>query len=249
MNRMTVAAAAAAIASALASTTAYAADVTALVTNALKSTVPELAPAFEKTTGHKLKATFGSTGVLKGRIDKGESADVAIFGAEAIDQLAKEGKVVGATRTAIARAGLGIAIRQGAPKPDLSTTEAFKKTMLAAKSVSYNGRGLTGEYLKVLFQRLGIAEAIKAKHKDGGGAELVGKGEAEIGITQASEVALVAGVELAGVLPKEIQNYTPFAGALVDHTPQPDGAAALLKLLTSPEAAKVMKAKGIEPRS
>lgn len=245
-----IAALAAALVLALASTTAArAADVNALVTNALKSTVPELAPAFEKSSGHKLKVTFGSTGQLKARIDKGEAADVAVFGAEAIDSLAKEGKLVPRTRTAIARSGLGIAIRKGAPKPDVGTTEAFKKTLLAAKSVSYNGEGLTGDYLKVLFQRLGIADAIKAKHKDGGGAEVVGKGEAEIGISQASEVELVAGVELGGVLPKEIQNYTPFAGAVVDHTPQPDGAAALLKFLTSPEAAKVMKAKGLEPQS
>ena len=145
------------------------------------------------------------------------------------------------------RSGLGIAIRSGTPKPDVSTTEAFKKTLLAAKSISYNEAGLTGDYLKVLFQRLGIADAVKAKFKNGAGAELVGKGESDIGITQASEVALVPGVELGGIMPADIQNYSVFAAAVTAHAQHADAAKALLKFLTSPEAAKVMKSKGLEP--
>ncbi|MEA2902936.1 MAG: molybdate transport system substrate-binding protein [Alphaproteobacteria bacterium] len=228
-------------------TAARAAEVTALVSNALTSTFEELAPQFEKSTGHKLKVSFGSTDPLKVRVEKGEAVDFALFGEGAIDGLVRQGKLVASTRAIVARSGLGIAIRTGAPKPDLGTTEAFKKTLLAAKSISYNEQGLTGDYLKVLFGRLGIADAIKAKHKNGSGAELVGKGESDIGITQASEVALVPGVELGGRLPAEIQNYSTFAVAVGASAKAPDAAGALLKLLASPEALRVMKAKGLEP--
>jgi molybdate transport system substrate-binding protein len=149
----------------------------------------------------------------------------------------------------VARSGLGIAIRKGAPRPDTSTTEAFKRTLLAAKTISFNERGLTGIYLWGLITRLGITDAIKAKYKDGSGAELVSKGESEIGLTQASEVALVAGVELGGLLPQEIQNYTLFAGAIAANAKQPAAGKALLDFLAAPETIKVMKAKGLEPAS
>jgi molybdate transport system substrate-binding protein len=225
------------------------AEITALVSNALKTSLPELAPQFEKATEHKLKLTFGSTDPLKVRIEKGEAVDVALIGEGAIDELIKQGKIVAATRTIITRSGLGVAIRKGAPKPDLSTAEAFKNTLLAAKSISYNERGLTGIYLKALFARLGITDAVKAKYKDGSGAALVGKGETEIGLTQASEVALVDGVELGGTLPAEIQNYTVFPAAITTSAKDPDAAKALLKFLISPEAVRVMKAKGLYPAS
>ena len=228
---------------------ASAAEITALVTNALKTSLPELAPQFEKATEHKLKLTFGSTDPLKVRIEKGEAVDFAVIGDGAIDALIKQGKLVAATRTVITRSGLGVAIRKGAPKPDLSTTEAFKNTLLAAKSISYNERGLTGDYLKVLFARLGITDAVKAKFKDGSGAELVGKGETEIGLTQASEVALVDGVELGGTLPAEIQNYTVFPAAVTVSAKDPDAAKALVRFLTSPDAVRLMKAKGLYPAS
>ena len=235
------------LAIALAPAAANAADIKVVSSNAVKSTLEVLLPQFEKATEHKVTVKWGTAAGLKVDIEKGEVFDFAILTTGGVDDLIKQGKLTAATRTPLVRSGIGVAVRKGAPKPDLSTTEAFKKTLLAAKSISYNGQGLTGDYLKVLFQRLGIADTIKAKHKDGAGAELVGKGESEIGITQASEIELVAGVELGGVLPKEIQNYTPFAGAVVDHAQQHEAAAALLKLLTSPEAAKVMKAKGLEP--
>ncbi len=226
---------------------ASAAEVTALISNALKTSMPEIAPQFEKATGHKLAITFGSTAPLAARIAKGGAVDFAVVGEEAADSLVRQGKLVAATRAVIARSGLGIAIRKGAPKPDLSTVEAFKRTFLAAKSIAYNERGLSGIYLQGLFKRLGIADQLKAKTKDSSGAETVGKGEAEIGVSQASEVLLVAGVDFGGVLPAEIQNYTVFAGAVVTAAREPQAAGALLKFLASPEAMRVMKAKGLEP--
>jgi molybdate transport system substrate-binding protein len=225
---------------------AQAAEVTALITNALKSTLTELTPVFEKATEHKLNVTYGSTEPLKARVEKGEQIDVAVIGADAIDQLLKQNKLVASTRVLVVRSGLGIAIRKGAPKPDTSTTEAFKRTLLAAKSISFNERGLTGIYLWSLFTRLGITDAVRSKYKDGSGAELVGKGESEIGLTQASEVALVAGAELGSLLPAEIQNYTLFAGAIIANAKQPAGGKALLEFLAAPDTIRAMKAKGLE---
>jgi molybdate transport system substrate-binding protein len=248
MNRSSAVAAAAAFALGIACATAgHAAEVTALVSNALKSTLEELAPAFEKTSEHKLKMTFGTTDPLKVRIEKGEAIDLTILGEGAIDDLVKQGKLAAATRVVVTRSGLGVAIRKGAPKPTLATAEDFKRTLLAAKSISYNEVGLTGNYLKVLFERLGITAEVKSRHKNGPGAELVGKGESEIGLTQASEVIPVPGVDLGGLLPAQIQNYTVFAAAVASDAKQAAGAKALLAFLASPEAAKVMKARGLEP--
>ena len=228
---------------------AQAAEVTALITNALKSTLTELVPAFERASEHKLSANYGSTDPLKARVEKGEPIDAAVIGADAIDQLLKQNKLVASSRVVVVRSGLGIAIRKGAPKPDTSTTDAFKRTLLAAKSISFNDRGLTGVYLWSLFTRLGITDAVRSKYKDGSGAELAGKGESEIGLTQASEVVLAAGAELGGLLPTEIQNYTVFAGAIVANAKQPAAGKALLEFLAAPETIKVMKAKGLEPAS
>jgi molybdate transport system substrate-binding protein len=248
MTMKSMAAAAAGLAVVLASATAAgAAEVTALISNALKSTLEELAPQFEKATEHKLKITYGSTDPLKARIEKGEAVDFTILGEGAIDDLVKQGKLVAATRAVVARSGLGVAIRKGAPKPDLGTTEAFKRALINAKSISYNERGLTGVYLKGLFERLAITDVVKAKFKDGPGAELVAKGESELGLTQASEIAPVPGAELAGPLPPEIQQYTVFPAGVGASAKQPDAARALLKFLASPDAIRVMKAKGLEP--
>src|SRR3954447_1750219 len=124
-----------------------AAEVTALISNALKSSLEELAPQFEKASGHKLKATYGSTDPLKEQVEKGAAVDFVILGEGAIDGLIKQGELTASSRAVVARSGLGVAIRKGAPKPDLSTTDAFKRALLAAKSISYNERGLTGVYL------------------------------------------------------------------------------------------------------
>ena len=248
MKSNPMAAAAAGVALMLASaTSANAAEITALVSNALKTVLEELAPPFERATEHKLKIAFGSTDALKARIEKGDAFDLAILGAAAADDLIKQGRLVATTRVDIARSGLGVAIRKGAPKPDLGTTDAFKRTLIGAASIAYSEQGLTGVYLKSLFQRLGITEDLKSKTKNGSGAELVAKGEAEIGMTQASEILPVAGVELAGPLPPEIQQYTVFPAAVGAAAKQADAAKVLLKFLASPDAARVMRAKGLEP--
>jgi molybdate transport system substrate-binding protein len=235
-----------ALAMTLAPLAAKAAEVAFLCSNALKAVMEEIAPQFEKASGHKLAISFGSTNPLKARIEKGEIFDLTILGDVAIEELVKQGKLDAATRVVVARSVLGVAFRKGAPKPDVSTTDAFKRTLLGAKSIAYLDDGLTGTYLKVLFQRLGITENIQSKHKGVRGAEAVARGEVELGITQLSEILYQTGAELAGLLPPEIQNYTNFPAAVSAGARQADAAKALLKYLASPDGAKVLKAHGLE---
>jgi molybdate transport system substrate-binding protein len=228
---------------------AGAAELTLLISNALKTVMADIAPRFEAATGHKLAITYGSTNPMKARIEKGEAFDLTILGDAAIDDLIKQGKLDAATRTVVARSGLGVASRKGAPKPDVGTTDAFKRTMLGAKSIAYLDDGLTGTYLKVLFRRLGIADDMTAKHKSARGGEAVAAGEVELGVTQISEILYQKGTELAGPLPPEIQHYTNFSSAVSAGAKQPDAAKALLKYFLSPDAVRVMKTIGLEPAS
>jgi molybdate transport system substrate-binding protein len=247
MTMRALAAAAVGFAIALGSGPATAAEITVLVSNAFKTSFPELTPLFEKASEHRLKIAFGSTDPLKVRIEKGEAVDLAIIGEGAIDSLIKQGKLVAATRVVAARSGLGVAVRKGAPKPDLSSTDAFKRTIENAKSIGFNERGLTGIYLWGLFDKLGLTAVVKAKFKDGSGATMAGTGATEIGLTQASEVAIVPEAELAGRLPAEIQHFTVFPAAISANAKAPDAAKALLQFLASPDALRVMRAKGLEP--
>jgi molybdate transport system substrate-binding protein len=245
MTRIVLAAAAAAALALAPIASAGAAEITFFCTNALKSVMQELGPQFEKASGNKLTIVYGSTGTLKARIDKSEAFDLALFGAGAIDALVKQGKLEG--RSEVATSGMGVAIRKGAPKPDLSSTDAFKRTVLNAKSIAFSEDGVTGTYLKGLFQRLGIADEVKSKTHHGRGAEMVAEGKAELGVTQISEILPIAGVEVAGPLPPEVQQITAFPAAISTAAKAPDAAKALLKFLASPEAAKVMKSKGLDP--
>jgi molybdate transport system substrate-binding protein len=224
---------------------AHAAEITLLCSNALKTVMAELTAPFEKASGHTLAIVYGSTGTLKGRIDKGEAFDVAIFGDEAMKDLLKQGKLT--ARAEVTYSSMGVAIRQGAAKPDLSSTDAFKRTVLGAKSIAYSADGVTGVYIKGLFQRLGIADQMQSKTQHGRGAEMVAEGKAELGVTQISEILPVAGAELAGPLPPDIQQRTAFPGAISTASKAPEAAQALFKFLASPEAARVIKSKGLEP--
>jgi molybdate transport system substrate-binding protein len=230
---------------------AQAAEVKVLASTALKTVLEELAPQFEKTTEHKLVITIGSTGNLSASIEKGTAFDLTILGADALDNFVKQGKLIAATRTAVARSGIGVAYRKGAPKPDIATTEAFKRALLAAKSISFNTQGLSGTHMLRVVERLGIAAEIKPKVKVPAvsASEDVAKGVAELGMTQVSEILPHAaeGAELAGPLPAELQLYTVFATAVATDAKQADAAKALIRFLTAPAAVPVLKAKGLEP--
>jgi molybdate transport system substrate-binding protein len=230
---------------------ANAAEIRVIGSNALKTTLEQLAPAFEKATGDKIVFTWGATVPLEAEIEKGATFDLAILTTTAVDDLIKKGKLVGATRAALADSGAGVAVRKGAPKPDISTVEAFKRALLNAKSVAFVEQGGTGIYLKALLQRLGIADALKGKIKllppENPAAQAIANGEAEIGMTQISEILPYKGAELVGPFPKEIQLNTSFAAAVGANARQSEPAKALIKFLTAPAAAPVFKAKGLDP--
>jgi len=234
---------------ALGAGTAGAAEVTFLSTNAIKTVLEELGPQFEKATEHKLKVTFGATAPLKVRIDKGEAFDLTALTGSAIDALVKDGKLAAGTRADLARSGVGVAVKRGAPKPDISTTEAFKRTLLAAQSIGYVEQGASGVYLKALFERLGIADALKSKIKllPTSAGQAVANGEVEIGMTQISEILPYAGAELVGPLPADIQLTTVFAAGVATAAKEPAGAQALIAFLKTPASAAVFKSKGLDP--
>jgi len=231
-------------------TQVQAAEIKLLASNALRSVLQEVAPQFEQASGHKLTITFGSTGNLTASIDKGTPFDVTIMGADGLDNLIKRGALAG-PRLDIARSGIGVAYRKGAPKPDISTAAALKTTLLAAKSVSFNPQGLSGMHMLSVIDKMGISAEVRAKLKvpAGSAAEDVAKGVAEIGITQSSEILPHAaeGAELAGPLPPEVQLYSTFSIAVGVKAQQTDAAKALIDHLRAPALVPVLKAKGLEP--
>ena len=230
---------------------ARAAEIRVISSNALKTTLEQLAPAFEKATGHKLVFTWGAAVPLKAEIEKGATFDVAVLTTAAVDDLIRQGKLVGATRAALANSHAGVAVHKGTHKPDISSVEAFKRALLNAKSVAYVEQGGTGIYLKGLLQRLGIADALKDKIKllppENPAALAIANGEAEIGMTQISEILPYDGAELVGPLPKEIQLTTSFEIAVGASSRQSEPAKTLIKFLTASAAAPVFKAKGLDP--
>jgi molybdate transport system substrate-binding protein len=231
---------------------AHAGEIHVLSTSGMRSVVEELAPQFERTTGHTLNFTFGITSALQRQIEAGEPFDVAILGAPFIDALIKQGRLRADTRTDVARSGIGIAMRAGAPKPDISTVEALKRALLDTPSIVYNKDATSGIYFASLLERLGIAEAMQPKTKffgAGFAAELVAKGEAEMAIQAMSDHLAVQGVELVGPLPAEVQHYIVFTAGVGANVKDPSPAKELITFLTAPSAVPVLKAKGLEPGS
>jgi molybdate transport system substrate-binding protein len=226
------------------STSALAAEITVLSTNALKTVLEDLAPKFEQSSENKLAITWGTAAALKVQIEKGAAFDVAVITDAGADDLIKQGKL--ASRTALARSGIAVAIKRGAPKPELRSADDFKKMVLAAKSIAWVEQGASGIYLKGVFERLGLTEQIKGKLVPVKAAgQAVANGEAEIGFTQVSEVLPYAGAEVGGMLPPDIQTFTTFAIGIRSKEGKP--TEALVKFLTTPAAAAVIKAKGLEP--
>jgi molybdate transport system substrate-binding protein len=248
MKTQRVIAAIAGLALPLLAAQAQAAEVKVLASTAVKTVLEELVPQFEKATGNKVALTFAPAAVLKKQIDQGAAFDVAILTRPLTDGLAGEGKIDTA-RTTIAHAGIGVAIYKGARKPDISTTEAFKRALLSAKSVGFTAAGASGVYLKTLFEKLGIADELKPKLKllQGGAGEAAANGEVEIGMTQISEILPYANAELVGPLPSDIQSYTYFTAGVSVASKEAGTAKAFIKFLAAPAALTVIKAKGMEP--
>lgn len=242
-------AATAALAVLLLTGTAQAAEIKVISSNALTEVLNALEPAFEKATGNKLVIHYDVANVLKKAILDGEPFDVAILTGATMDDLIVAGKITGATRAEIARSGAGVAYKTGAPRPDIHDAAAFKNAMLAAKSVAYTTQGASGLYFISVCEKLGIGDQVKAKAKvlqGGRVAELVAKGEAELAAQQISELLPVAGVTVIS-FPPELQQFTSFPAAVGSASTQQAAAAALIKFLTDPQNAELLKAKGMEP--
>jgi molybdate transport system substrate-binding protein len=229
---------------------ARAADITVLASNGLKAAVVELVPQFEKDTGHRLVFTWGASNLLVKQIEGGQTFDLVIATPALLKNLIKQGKVVDGSAIDLARVGLGVAVKQGAPKPDISTVEAFKRTLLNAKAIAYTTAGQSGLHFISITEKLGIAEQVKAKGKTvpgGAAAEFVAKGEADIAIQLIPELASVPGVEVVGPFPAELQTYIVLTGGVGTNAKDKAAAQALIKFLTTPAAISVIKAKGMEP--
>jgi molybdate transport system substrate-binding protein len=231
--------------------TAQAPAVRVLASNGVQGALNEIIPQCERAVGHPLSVEFGTTATLKPRIEGGEAFDVTVLTSEAIDALIKEGKLAGESRANVARVGIGIGIREGAAKPDISTPEALKKALLNAKSITYAAAGASRPPTDKMLERMGIADALKSKTLLLGGAEetsaAVRDGKAEILITLISEIVSAKGLELAGPLPKEFQTYVAFAAGVSPNAKNAEAAKAAVKFLTGPKAAAAYKGKGMEP--
>jgi len=226
-----------------------------LTAGAFRSSVVALGPQYEKASGNTLVIDNDTVGALAKRIEAGEGFDVVVMTPAAVDELAGKGKVLRGSRVSLAQVGVGVMVKAGAPLPDISTVDAFKKAVLAAKSVSFidpASGGSSGIYVAKLLERLGIADQVKPKEKlkqGGYVADYIESGEAELGIHQISEIVPVQGATLVGPLPAEIQNYTTYAAGISASAEDNEAAKALVKLLSGPAAAPVIKEKGMEPAS
>jgi molybdate transport system substrate-binding protein len=222
-----------------------------LCTNGLKSIMRELVPAFERGSASKVAVTWGATNALLKELESGSAdGDLAVLTAEAIDGLIKQGKVVSGSRVDIAGSGIGLAVRKGAPSPDIGSPDALKKSLLAAKSVAHSKVGLSGIYFPTVLARLGIAEAMRGKIvlPDPGTpvGELVAKGEAEIGVQQISELLPVAGIEMIGPLPPPLQKVTTFSAGVLAGAGEPEAAKALVNFVVA-NAPSLLEARGLQP--
>lgn len=231
---------------------AEATELKLLSASALHPAIDALIPDFEKSSGYKVRVDYGTAGAVAERVLKGETADMILSSVQAVDRLETQGKVVAGNRIVIAKVGVGAFVRKGAAKPDIGSADAFKRAMLAARSIAYPdpaGGGASGIYVANLLERMGIAGETKSKTRLSTLDTLytsVASGEVEIGFNQVSEILAQPIVELIAPLPSDIQNYTQFAPGIITGSNQTDAVKALVAFLSSPASRTVLKAKGFE---
>jgi molybdate transport system substrate-binding protein len=227
---------------------AGAAEIKVIASNAVREPYRELVPVFEKAAGHRVTIDWGGTVDIVKRVGGGEIADIVIIPAARIDDFVKQGLLVG--RIDLARSGVGVAVRAGAPRPDVSSAAALRNTLLAASSIVLSS-GPSSVYLPTLFQKMGIADELKPKIIQIGPGlpvgEAVARGDGEIGFTQISELMSVKGADYLGPLPADVQLITVFSAGLHAAAPAPDAARALIKFLIAPDTAPVLMRHGMEP--
>jgi molybdate transport system substrate-binding protein len=231
-----------------------AAEIKVLSTLGMKEVMEDLGPKFERATGHTLAITFDSSGGVVKRIQGGQRVDVAVTTRQGIEGFLKDGTATAGSATLVARSGIGLAVRKGTPKPDISSADALKRTLLAAKSITYSNPadgGASGIHFAKVLDQLGIASEMKPKTvflpKPGPVGVLVANGEAEIAVHQLPELIHVAGIEIVGPLPGDLQLNIVVWAAVMNAARDAAASKALLDFLRTPEAAQVIKAKGMEP--
>jgi len=234
---------------------ASAAEVRVMISGGLTAAYKALVPEFERATGHTVLTAYGpSMGTTQNaipvRLERGEPVDVLIMVGYALGDLAKQGKVVPDSRVDLVKSPIGVAVKSGAPKPDISSAETLKRALLAAKSVAYSDSA-SGVYVSTeMFGKLGIADEMKDKARKIPAtpvAEIVARGDAEIGFQQISELLPIAGVDIVGPLPPELQKITTFSAGIATLSKEPDAGKALIKFLASPAASAVIVKSGMEP--
>jgi molybdate transport system substrate-binding protein len=233
----------------LLSSVAQSAEIKVLASGAIKEAAIELFPQFEKVSANKVAVTWAGTTAIMERMAAGETYDLVMMSSSELEQLIKQGKIVSGSRVDLAKSGIGIAVRTGAPRPDVSTPDALKKALLAAKTVGYTS-GPSGVYMGQLVERMGIVAEVKAKFRSvpSGGTigTVIAKGDCEIGFQQVSELVHIPGIDYIGPLPAEVQRVTTFSCGFQTGAAQPDAAKALIAYLTTAAARTVMQKHGLE---
>ena len=226
------------------------ATISVFTSNGQRTVMAEVVPRFEKATGHKVTASYDPGQIMMRRIDAGESADVVILGGAALDDLAKKGKIAAGSTRAYSSCGIGVAVAAGLSKPDIGSVEAFKRALVAAKSVAYTIEGASGIHFSALIERLGIAAEVQAKAvRQPGGlvGELVAAGKAELAIQQIPELLAVPGIQYVGPLPQGLQKITQTSAGVFSGSKEPDAARSFVDFLFTPESRQVVKRMGHEP--
>jgi molybdate transport system substrate-binding protein len=239
----------------LLSVTASAAEVRVMISGGLSAAYKALVPEFERATGHKVLTAYGpsmgtTTNAIPVRLERGEPADVLIMVGYALEDLAKKGKVAAGTSVDLVKSPIAVAVKSGAPKPDISTADAVKRALLAAKTIAYSDSA-SGVYVSTeMFDKLGIADVMKDKARKIPATpvgEIVAHGEAELGFQQISELKPVKGIDIVGPLPNELQKITIFSAGIAAGSKEPEAGRALIKFLASPAAREAIIASGMEP--
>ncbi len=235
--------------------TATAAEVRVMISGGLTAAYKALVPEFERTTGHKVLTAYGpsmgtTTNAIPVRLERGEPADVLIMVGYALDDLVKKGKVIADSSVDLVKSPIGVAVKSGTPKPDISTADALKRALLAAKTIAYSDSA-SGVYVSTeMFDKLGIAEEMKDKARKIPATpvgEIVARGDAEIGFQQMSELKPVEGIDIIGPLPDELQKITVFSAGIASVSKEPDAGKALIKFLASPAARAELVKSGMDP--
>ena len=228
---------------------AKAAEIAVFATASLRQALEKLGPQFERASGHKLTYQLGTSAPLKRQIDAGAAFDLAILVPASLDALIKDGKVLAETRVDVARSAIGVAVKAGAAKPETAIAEALRRTLLTAKSISYSGEGASGKYFTGLLEQLGVAAEVTPKLRplpSGEAVAPVAKGEIEMAVITLANIVGVPGVEIAGLLPREMQHYTVYTAGVAANSQNAEAARALIALLMSPEATSAIEAAGME---